>query len=218
MARGILRLPPERPASTTYHEEVVEMKRQTILALGGLLVAALALLVACNPARTALPTATLPPTQTPLPRSEPTPVPPMFTPTSVPPTLTPTLPPPEPTHEPRTIRQGGFEITMITNPQDSSRTDVHVKNVETGEEKLYITLSDVYVRHYHNSEYHNVTTKISTSSEELDILLKNGIQKNGRMSFGNTILMGGERSFIQHKGWISVQRQMKDTLLYASVT
>ncbi len=131
------------------------MKRQTILALGGLLVAALALLVACNPARTALPTATLPPTQTPLPRSEPTPVPPMFTPTSVPPTLTPTLPPPEPTHEPRTIRQGGFEITMITNPQDSSRTDVHVKNVETGEEKLYITLSDVYVRHYHNSEYHN---------------------------------------------------------------
>jgi hypothetical protein len=97
------------------------------------------------------------------------PVPPTFTPTSVPPTLTPTLPSPEPTHEPRTIRQGDFEITMITNPQDSSRTDVHVKNVETGEEKLYITLSDV---HYHNSEYHNenlyIIRRIGYTPEEWD--------------------------------------------------
>lgn len=44
---------------------------------------------------------------------------------------------------------------MTTNPQDNSLTDVYVKNLETGEEKLHITLPDIYVNHYHNSEYHN---------------------------------------------------------------
>jgi len=72
------------------------------------------------------------------------------TPTSVSPTAvpSPTLTPPPPS-------QDGFEIVIRTNFQDDSKTDVYIKNSETGEEELFITLGDVYREHYHNSEYHN---------------------------------------------------------------
>lgn len=43
----------------------------------------------------------------------------------------------------------------MTNPQNSSKTDIYVKNLETGEVKLYIALSDIYFEHYHSCEYHN---------------------------------------------------------------
>jgi len=97
------------------------------------------------------------PRATPLPRTfGPTPAPPPpFTPTPAPtPGPTPT---PEPTSDlrPRSSTYGDVEIRMVANPQDSSKTDVCVENLATGEEVLRVTLSDIHISHYHNSEYHN---------------------------------------------------------------
>jgi len=46
--------------------------------------------------------------------------------------------------------------TTVTKPnqQDKSKTDIYIKNSKTGEETLFITLSDVNTEHFHNSEYH----------------------------------------------------------------
>lgn len=75
----------------------------------------------------------------------PTPVP-SLTPTSLPPTSTPMPPPSE---------QDDFEIITQSNSQDANKTDVYIRNSNTGKENLFITLEDVYREHYHNSEYHN---------------------------------------------------------------
>jgi hypothetical protein len=71
---------------------------------------------------------------------------PSLTPTSLPPTSTPT---------PTPSVLGAFELVTQPSSQDASKTDVYIRNSNTGEESLFITLEDVYTRHYHNSEYHN---------------------------------------------------------------
>jgi len=46
---------------------------------------------------------------------------------------------------------------VVTQPsaQDASKTDVYLRDSNTGEERLFITLEDVAVNHYHSGEYHN---------------------------------------------------------------
>jgi len=44
---------------------------------------------------------------------------------------------------------------MVANPRDSSKTDVYVENLVTGEELLSMTVSDVEIAHYEHCEYHN---------------------------------------------------------------
>lgn len=48
-----------------------------------------------------------------------------------------------------------YQTNEKPNPNDKTKTDVYIKNVQTGEEKLLITLADAYQEHYHGSEYHN---------------------------------------------------------------
>jgi LysM repeat protein len=68
---------------------------------------------------------------------------------------TPTLLPPTPTLAPQSRMYGDFEFTLITHPADSSKTDIYVRNVETGERELFVTLPDVCAKHYHPCEYHD---------------------------------------------------------------
>ena len=75
-------------------------------------------------------------------------------PTPIPATPTAT-PEPTPDLRPRSSTYGDVEIRMVANPRDSSQTDVCVENRVTGEKALCVTLSDVYLGHYHNCEYHN---------------------------------------------------------------
>ena len=87
----------------------------------------------------------------------PSPQPPTSTPTPSTPVLspTPTSPPPTSTPVPPPSKQGDFEVVTQPSSQDTSKTDVYIRNSNTGEESLFITLEDVYIEHYHNSEYHN---------------------------------------------------------------
>jgi hypothetical protein len=48
-----------------------------------------------------------------------------------------------------------YEVILTENPQDSSRTDVYVRSPDTNTETFFITITDVYLQHYHNTEYHN---------------------------------------------------------------
>ena len=48
-----------------------------------------------------------------------------------------------------------YQVVLKENPQDNSKTDVCLKNPDNDQEELFLTLSDVYSRHYHNSEYHH---------------------------------------------------------------
>lgn len=48
-----------------------------------------------------------------------------------------------------------YEVVLKENPQDNNKTDVYIKNLDDGTENFFITLTDVYSQHYHNSEYHN---------------------------------------------------------------
>jgi len=47
------------------------------------------------------------------------------------------------------------EVIIKENEADKSKTDIFIKNLNTNEEKFYITLSNIYVEHYHGSEFHN---------------------------------------------------------------
>jgi hypothetical protein len=44
---------------------------------------------------------------------------------------------------------------LTTNPQDSAKTDISVKNLETGGQEFFITLLDVRAGHSHPCEYRN---------------------------------------------------------------
>jgi len=48
-----------------------------------------------------------------------------------------------------------FEVVLLDNPDDSTKTDVYIKNIDTGDMEFFITLSDVYREHYHNAEFNN---------------------------------------------------------------
>jgi hypothetical protein len=71
------------------------------------------------------------------------------------PSLTPTSLPPTSALMPPSSEQDDFEIITQPNSQDDSKTDIYIRNSNTGEENLFITLEYVYKEHYHNSEYHN---------------------------------------------------------------
>lgn len=74
-------------------------------------------------------------------------------PSPQPPTATPVPSTPVPSLTPS--EQGDFEVVTQPSSQDASKTDVYIRNSNTGEKSLFITLEDVYTNHYHNSEYHN---------------------------------------------------------------
>jgi hypothetical protein len=48
-----------------------------------------------------------------------------------------------------------YEIILKENPQDSNKTDVYLKNFDSGTEELFMTIADVQNEHYHSNEYHN---------------------------------------------------------------
>lgn len=53
------------------------------------------------------------------------------------------------------ISDDKYEVVLKENPQDSNKTDVYLKNLESNTETFFMTIPDVYTQHYHNSEYHN---------------------------------------------------------------
>ena len=57
----------------------------------------------------------------------------------------------EPTLQPP---DSNYRVVLKENPQNNSKTDVYLKNPDNNKEELFITLTDVYSQHYHNSEYH----------------------------------------------------------------
>lgn len=48
-----------------------------------------------------------------------------------------------------------YEVVFKENSQDSRKTDVYLKSLENDTETFFMTITDVYSQHYHNSEYHN---------------------------------------------------------------
>jgi len=46
-------------------------------------------------------------------------------------------------------------IVVKENSNDKTKTDVYLKDPKTGQEKFYITLSNIYRSHHHNAEHHN---------------------------------------------------------------
>ena len=127
-------------------------------------------LTACGgPVATLSPTGK--PTGTPALTATATPLAPTITPRSTP-TLRPTSTlTPEPTSDlrPRSSTYGDVEIRMVANPRNSSKTDVYVENLVTGEEQLSMTVSDAEIAHYEHCEYHNgnlyITRQIGYTSE-----------------------------------------------------
>ncbi|MCX6704404.1 MAG: hypothetical protein NTZ07_03065 [Candidatus Woesebacteria bacterium] len=100
-----------------------------------------------------------------------------------------------------------YETATKPNPQDSSKTDVYTINTQTGEEKFFITLTDVYTQHFHNSEYHNGNLYIIKrtgndtypSDAWMDELWKYDSTKNGQKLFslkGLSFLVSSDESFI----------------------
>lgn len=48
-----------------------------------------------------------------------------------------------------------YSILLKENSKNSKDTDISLLNPETQEEIFFVTLSNIYRSHYHNSEYHN---------------------------------------------------------------
>jgi hypothetical protein len=51
--------------------------------------------------------------------------------------------------------QVNYSVVVKENSSDKTKTDVFLKDPKTGQETFFITLSDIYRGHYHNTEYHN---------------------------------------------------------------
>ena len=88
------------------------------------------------------------------PPESPVPATPHFTRTPLPPSPTPT-PESTPDSRPRTYIYDNVKISLLANQQESSKTDVCVEDLTTWEKVLCVTISDVYVAHYHSNEYHD---------------------------------------------------------------
>jgi len=54
---------------------------------------------------------------------------------------------------PQTV--GDYIVVVKENSTDKLKSDIYLKDKKTGQENLFITITDVYRNHYHNSEYHN---------------------------------------------------------------
>lgn len=61
----------------------------------------------------------------------------------------------EPEVETEEAYKGEYEVVLLENLKDSSDTDVYIKNVETGEEKFFRTIRDVYRDRVRPAEYHD---------------------------------------------------------------
>ncbi len=48
-----------------------------------------------------------------------------------------------------------FAVVLMPNAQDEQQTDVVLRNTQTGEESLFLTLEQVYREHYHAAEFNN---------------------------------------------------------------
>jgi uncharacterized protein YxeA len=48
-----------------------------------------------------------------------------------------------------------YSVVVKENPTEKTKTDIYLKNLKSGQETFFITLSDIYRNHYHNAEYHN---------------------------------------------------------------
>jgi hypothetical protein len=48
-----------------------------------------------------------------------------------------------------------FEVVLLPNAQDEQKTDVLLRNAQTGEESLFLTLDQVYREHYHAAEFNH---------------------------------------------------------------
>ena len=85
------------------------------------------------------------------------------------------------------VPNNNYQVILKENPQDNSKTDVYLKNLDNDQEELFITLPNVYSQHYHNSEYHQGSLYIirrmgddsSANGDWSDELWKYGSQKKG---------------------------------------
>jgi hypothetical protein len=57
--------------------------------------------------------------------------------------------------KPQVTRFGEYEITMTALPQQPELTEVVVRHLPDRQVELSLILANVYVSHYHNSEYHH---------------------------------------------------------------
>ena len=62
---------------------------------------------------------------------------------------------PEPTVSKPAGQSINYDVIIKENPNEKTKTDVYLKDPKTDQETFYITLSDIYRRHYHSAEYHN---------------------------------------------------------------
>ncbi|MFW5720377.1 MAG: RNA polymerase sigma factor [Candidatus Dojkabacteria bacterium] len=51
--------------------------------------------------------------------------------------------------------QDAYEVVLKENPNDTSLTDIYLKNLSAGNEEFYITQPDVYRNHFRAAEYKN---------------------------------------------------------------
>lgn len=97
---------------------------------------------------------------------------------------------PEPTVQ---APDNNYQVVLKENPQDSSKTDVYLKSPDNNKEELFITLTDIYTQHYHNSEYHHGNLYIirrmgdisSANGNWSDELWKYDSQKQGTKIYSN---------------------------------
>ncbi|MGD8455560.1 MAG: hypothetical protein PVF83_04175 [Anaerolineales bacterium] len=60
-----------------------------------------------------------------------------------------------------------YEVVYMENPQTDD-TDVYIQDVDTKTMELFATIPDVYVQHYHSSEYHNGSLYIVRRTGDID--------------------------------------------------
>ena len=82
-----------------------------------------------------------------------------------------------------------FQVITQPNALDETKTDVLIRNTISGEEKLFITLDNIYREHYHNGEYHGGNLYIikrigdpgAADAEWSDELWRYDAQASGKM-------------------------------------
>lgn len=60
-----------------------------------------------------------------------------------------------PSPSPMMQQEENFEVVLKENEEDKEKTDIYLKNKETGREEFYMALTNVFKDHYHSAEYWN---------------------------------------------------------------
>jgi len=103
-----------------------------------------------------------------------------------------------------------YDVETKKNSNDSTKTDIYLKNIKTNIETLFMTLDNVFIDHYHNSEYHNGslyvikrTGSVNTNSNWTDELWRYNSEKQGQKLFsvkGLDFRVSDDENFIAISG------------------